>query len=452
MKRQLERIYWRGILITLLMAGMALFLTAKTKIDDTADHLTALLHAASGWTLDSNEDLQSLAGSIAGISPSLRITFLLDSGIILADSISQTDPGTSHQNDPEILAARRGETGHVLRMSPGNASLMLYMAARVSPQLILRISSPVLPIARFLLFYGLALLVLILILNHLQRRAIGSFADRQSRQLEDIRRLLDGQISSAKARFPEYQPSMDAISYRIRRMQEDRDQIRRTLDLRTNFVANASHELRSPLTSVQGYAEMLGEGLADTPAEQELCIRMIRSGCRHMQEVISDILLLGKAERPRQNLPPGVPAFPVADEVLQALQIQASARDIRLLLENDGEPGFAASQQDLREIFFNLTDNAIRYGRPGGYVKIRLRPGQIRVEDNGIGIDADALPHIFEPFYRIDDSRDADAAGTGLGLSIVKAIVESFGAVIRAESVPGSGTCFIIEQGESYDA
>ena len=225
MERQLERIYWRGILITLLMAGMAVLLAAKVKLDDTGNQLTALLHAASRWTLDSNEDLQTLADSIADVSPSLRVTFLLDSGLILADSHSQaaaagsSDTGSAavpaahpvgNPGDPEIAAARKGETGKALRISSATAALMLHMARKVSPQLILRLSYPVLPIAKTLVFYGLALLALFLILNRLQRSSIARFTDSLSRQFEDVQMLLDGQLQSVQAHFPEMQPSLDA--------------------------------------------------------------------------------------------------------------------------------------------------------------------------------------------------------------------------------------------------
>lgn len=450
MKQQLRKIYWRGIGITLLMAFIAICLASKVKIDDTREQLMALLEASSRWTLDSNEDLQSLADSIAGAAPAVRVTFLLDSGIVLADSQQSPDLNASPQNDPEILEARNGRVGRHLRMSPANTALVMYVAQRIAPQLILRLSYPVLAIARLLLTYSFFLLLLFLILNYLHRSSIARFVSSQSRQLEDIQALLDGQVSSIDAVFPEYQPLVQSISYRIRRLREDQQEIRRTLSLRETFIANASHELRSPLTSVRGYSEMLGEGLAETPEEQELCIQTIRSECDRMLNVIQDILLLSKAGREKAipDRPAGI--LPIVREVQQALKPQALEKGIQLLTEAAGDPEVFIPDQDIWEILFNLCDNAIRYGRENGYVRFVIAPDQIRIEDNGIGIAAEVLPHIFEPFYRGDPSHSSEIPGTGLGLAIVHAIVDSFGGSIYAESPPAGGSTFTVNIPEEW--
>ncbi len=448
MKKRLQAIYWRGILITLVMALAAIGTAAKLTFDDTRSHLTAMLETAVKWTRDSDEGLQALSENIAGIMPGLRATFMLDTGLVLADSTWDPDPARKNEatedpgNDREIAAARRGETGRALRLSPGDDAFMLYMARRVSPQLLLRLSYPLFQTARVLAAYGAALLFLFLVLYFIQRRGIARFAADQNRQFEDIRRLLDGEIEEVNAVFPELQPSLDAISYRVKRLREDHQEILRTMNLRADFVANASHELRSPLTSVRGFAEMLEEGLADTPEEQALCVRTIRSECDRMLAVIEDILRLGKAERD-QAAPAGpLDVLPIAQEVAKALQPQAGKKRIRL--EVSGQATVQAEEKNLWEILYNLADNAIRYGKQGGSIMIRLDRNRLTVRDDGIGIAPDHLPHIFEPFYRVDDARDA-AGGTGLGLSIVKAIVERLGGSIRAESTPGVGTDFIID-------
>ncbi|MBQ8972004.1 MAG: hypothetical protein IJ074_02855, partial [Clostridia bacterium] len=211
MKRRLQGIYWRGILITLTMALIAIGVATKLKMDDTRSNLSAMLEAASRWTLDSNDDLQTLADDIAGISPPMRVTFLMDSGIILADSAVDANPEANHYSDQEIVAARHGETGRHLRISETSATFTLYMARRIAPQLILRVSYPVFEFARMLLIYGVALLTLFLVLYQLQRRPIARFAADQVQQFEDIDRLLSGEIPQVKSIFPEFQPALDAI-------------------------------------------------------------------------------------------------------------------------------------------------------------------------------------------------------------------------------------------------
>ncbi len=443
LKKELEAVYWRGILITLAMAMLVIGGMVKLKMDDTRNNLNAILYAASRWTLDSNEDLQSLAEDIAGVLPCMRVTYMMDSGLILADSEQDADFSTNHYKDKEITAARRGETGRQFRISSESAALILYMAKRIAPQLILRVSYPVLEVAGMLLIYGVLLLLVFLVFYQLQKRAIARFAEKQSRQFDEIRKLLDGETQYVEAVFPEFKPYLDGISYRIGRLKEDRQEILRTMNLRSDFVANASHELRSPLTSVRGYAELLEEGLADTPEEQLLCIQTIRQECDRMLTVIDDILRLSKAERGTSDSPGRRAAAPFAEEIRKALLPRAAKKGIDIRISGNME--IEASEKDLWEIFYNLMDNAVRYGRKGGYVRVSLSEGRIVVEDNGIGIDEAHAGRIFEQFYRVEDARNTDEGGTGLGLSIVKAIVERRGGTISVRSHPGEGTSFILE-------
>ena len=162
-----------------------------------------------------------------------------------------------------------------------------------------------------------------------------------------------------------------------------------------------------------------------------------------MLSIIKDILRLSKAERGPEGQSDRRAVAPIAAEVRQALMPRAAKKGIDLQI--DGDAVIRTGEQDVWEILYNLMDNAVRYGRQGGYVRVSLSEGRIAVEDDGIGIDEAHIGHIFEQFYRVDDARDAEAGGTGLGLSIVRAIVERCGGRIRAESEPGAGARFIIE-------
>ncbi len=443
MKQRLRKIYWTGICITLLMAVSSIAVAARLRISDTRNYLTAMLQAASQWTLDSNDDLQSLAEAIAGSSPPMQVTFLMDTGIVLADSGSGGDAGTGHYHDREIIAAREGKTGSHLRMSPTNAAFVLYVAKRISPQLLLRLSYPVFEIVWLILFYGSLLVALFLVLYLIQRRLLARYAADQQRQMEDVRRLLENEIEHVDAVFPEYQPALDAISYRTKRLKEDREEILRTMNIRNDFIANASHELRSPLTSIKGYAEILEEGMADTPEERDLCLSMIRSESDRMLAVLNDILRLSKLEKGADRQSDWVQTAPLAQEVAQALSPQAVKKGITISCS--GDMRIRAAEKEVWEILFNLTDNAIRYGREGGFVKILMQPGRLEISDNGIGIDQDHIGHIFEQFYRVDETRENTVVGTGLGLSIVRAIVGNCGGTVRVESSYGEGSTFILE-------
>lgn len=442
MRRRLQAVYWRGVLLVLAMALASIGVTAKLAADDTRSQLTALMEAASMWTLESHDDYQTLADAISSVSPQLRVTFMTDAGLELADSLPGAEVDFDHSDDPEIITARQGGTGRSLRVSATGATLTLYIARQLSPTLILRLSYPVLEIARTVAVYGALLIALFLALYLLQRRDFARFAEDQRRQLEDIRRLVDGELARVVAVFPEYQPSLDAIAYRIQRLKEDHREVLRTMNLRSDFVANASHELRSPLTSMRGYAELLDQGLADTPEERRLCVQTILGECDRMLAVIEDILRLSKAENQPEEQAPLIAAAPVAEEVRCSLAPRAAARGISIAVEGNGR--VPAREKELWEILYNLMDNAVRYGRPGGHVWVRLSEGRVVVEDDGIGIAPEHAERVFEQFYRVDEARD-DAGGTGLGLSIVRAIVRRCGGKIRVESAAGAGARFIAE-------
>ena len=274
MKRRLRRLYWAGICVTMVMATLAVDVMAKIKVDDTRGNLRSILHAASAWTLESTEDLQSMAESIASVSPPLRVTFLMDQGLVLADSEEDPLRMENHASRPEVVQALAGGMGESVRFSDTQTMITIYAAMRISPVLILRLSYPLSEVVGLLALYGAGLLALFLGLYLFQRRALSRFAGDLMRQMDDVRALLEGDLTHAQAVFPELQPAMNNIAYLAGRLNQDLREVSRTLRLRDDFVANASHELRSPLTSVMGFAEMLGEDMAETPEERALCVEL----------------------------------------------------------------------------------------------------------------------------------------------------------------------------------
>lgn len=442
MKRRLQQIYWLCIATTLITALAAMLLVTKMKIDDTRKVMADVLGTSAAWTLESNSDLQSLAEDIARVSAPIRVTFLMEQGLILADSEWDAARMENHGDRPEIIEARETGSGESLRFSQSEGTFALYSAKRISPQLILRLCYPADEITRLVLMYGLGLLGLFLALFFIQRRSVSRVTDAMMRQVDGVRRVLEGDAERAPAEFPEFQPALDNIAYLAHRLHTDREEVLRTLNLRSDFVANASHELRSPLTSIMGFAEMLDEGMADTPEEQAVCTQMIRSECQRMLAVIEDILRLSKAERAAMPDTHPVNVTAVAAEICQALSPRAAQKQISLHI--DGELTLQAVEKDIWEILYNLTDNAVRYGKTGGHVYIRLQEGSIVVEDDGIGIEPKHIGRIFEQFYRVDESRDAAAGGTGLGLPIVQAIARRCGGDISVASTPGEGSRFTV--------
>ena len=209
--------------------------------------------------------------------------------------------------------------------------------------------------------------------------------------------------------------------------------------LKREFTANVSHELKTPLTSISGYAEMIAEGIA-APADVPVFASRIQKESKRLLALISDIIRLSSLdEGSGAEESEAVDLAEVADECRDVLL--KSAQDHKVTLEVRGDPlVVTGSRSLLSELVYNLMDNAIRYNKEGGSVTVETRGRTLSVEDTGIGIPEEHIPHIFERFYRVDKSRSKQTGGTGLGLAIVKHIAEKYGAATELSSREGEGT------------
>ena len=221
--------------------------------------------------------------------------------------------------------------------------------------------------------------------------------------------------------------------------------IRRLEMIRRDFVANVSHELKTPLTVIGGFAETLAD--EDLPADQRhRFIETIQAHAQRMQRIVDDLLDISRIEsggwRPD---PVPIDAAAAAREVVAALQDVAVSKRVTMEVRpHESAPAVRADPTALRQILSNLVENAIRYTPEGGSVTVFTEPDsngvRIGVRDTGVGIAPEHLPRIFERFYRVDPARARGAGGTGLGLAIVRHLVEAHGGRVRAESAIGRGT------------
>ena len=220
--------------------------------------------------------------------------------------------------------------------------------------------------------------------------------------------------------------------------------LRRLETIRRDFVANVSHELKTPLTAVGGYAETLLDESIPTDQRRQF-VATIRDNARRMQRIVDDLLDLSRIESGGWRPDVGrVDVAGVVQDVFAATRERAAARDVRLLA--DVPPGAAAAHADstaFRQVLGNLVDNAVRH-TANGTVTVRSRLGDgglwVDVRDTGSGIAAEHLPRIFERFYRVDPGRSREEGGTGLGLAIVRHLVDAHGGRVEAASVLGRGT------------
>jgi two-component system phosphate regulon sensor histidine kinase PhoR len=209
--------------------------------------------------------------------------------------------------------------------------------------------------------------------------------------------------------------------------------------LRKEFVANVSHELKSPLTSIRGLTETLLGGALSDPANNRRFVKLIDGDAARLSRLIDDLLALSQIESQAVPLTLAVVELkPVVESVLASLQPAIVQRRLKVMLELPANVAVRADPDRLRQVLFNLVDNAIKYNKEGGRITLSaVREGSMAnviVADTGIGIPKNDLSRIFERFYRVDKARSRELGGTGLGLSIVKHIVEAHGGSVSVES------------------
>ena len=209
--------------------------------------------------------------------------------------------------------------------------------------------------------------------------------------------------------------------------------------IRREFTANVSHELKTPLTSISGYAEMIENGMAKD-ADIKAFAERIRRESNRMLALVSDIITLSELEeRGIREQEETVDLYAIAQETVETLKSAAMVRGVTVRLSG-GPTYMQANPVLMDELVYNLLDNAIRYNRDNGTVYVRVSDGILTVRDTGIGIAKADRDRIFERFYRVDKSRSKATGGTGLGLAIVKHICERCHAQITLESALGIGT------------
>lgn len=217
--------------------------------------------------------------------------------------------------------------------------------------------------------------------------------------------------------------------------------------MRRDFVANVSHELRTPLASIRASAETALEAAADDPETRGEFLATVISEADRLTALIDDVLDLSAIESGRRQLKlEPLDVLAVAREAASRLRARAEERGVALEVQAEAPPKARADRDQLAQVFVNLLDNAIKYNRDGGSVRVSARVEDerlvVEVQDTGVGIPAAHLPRIFERFYRVDTARSRELGGTGLGLSIVKHLVEANGGMISAESAEGAGSSF----------
>jgi two-component system phosphate regulon sensor histidine kinase PhoR len=220
--------------------------------------------------------------------------------------------------------------------------------------------------------------------------------------------------------------------------------------IRADFVANVSHELKTPLTAIKGFVETLKASVKDDPASAEHFLGIIEKQTQNLENLVNDLLVLSSIESREVKMdfmaePLNKIVYPVM--ALQKKIIENKGHQVSVDIPDD-LPKILADRGRMEQVFSNLLDNAVKFTPPGGKISIQARWEKpyvlVEVRDNGVGIPPEHLARVFERFYRVDRARSREAGGTGLGLAIVRQIVSAHQGKIEVESSPDLGSTFRI--------
>ena len=364
----------------------------------------------------------------------LRVTWIDKDGTVLYDNDASAELLQNHFDRPEIQEAFKQGEGEAVRRSDTMNEDTFYYALRLDNGTVLRVATNAQSIwAVFISAIPIILLIILLIISICI--AISHLLTKQF--LKPIEMMAEN-LENADYESPYRE--LDPLAEKLRSQHTD---ILSAAKARQDFTANVSHELKTPLTAISGYAELLEGGMVGAEKQNHF-YHEIRKNADRLLALINDILRLSDLDRKDSELHfTEVDLYETVSECMEVLSVNAKQRNVTIELE--GKTSIVCGNKDmLKELVENLGQNAIRYNNPNGKVKISVGTidGQVAltVKDNGIGIPVSEQQRIFERFYRVDKSRSKATGGTGLGLAIVKHIVEIHDAKIELDSAPGVGT------------
>lgn len=380
---------------------------------------------------DLNGELQSLNDLT---EENLRITWVDADGTVLYDNDKDATLLENHKDRTEIQEAFKTGVGEEVRRSDTLDMDTYYYALKLEDGTVIRVATEARTILSiflssmpFIIWLVSAIILLCIWISYVLTKQLLIPIEKMAENLDD---------SSQEPAYKELVPFADKI-----RLQHEN--ILSIAKSRQDFTASVSHELKTPLTAISGYAELIENHMAQPNQEIYFAIQ-IRKNADRLLALINDIIQLSELDHKEViHEFAHVDLYEIAKECVQSLNVNAQRRNVEIIFSGMNCLVYG-EQHMIREMIVNLIQNAIQYNNEGGKVLVyagnRNGRGYLRVEDNGIGISKEMQEHVFERFYRVDKSRSRETGGTGLGLAIVKHIVEIHGASIKLDSAPGRGT------------
>ena len=396
--------------------------TVEEEIHREADYISKAVQISGTEYLNQMDEVRA----------NTRITWISTEGTVLYDSTEDEHTFENHKNRPEVKKAFAEGEGEDIRKSDTIGEEMCYYAEKMPDGTVLRVSRTMnsamksaFHILPFMAFLALVMIVTAWLLSKWQ-------IERLIRPIN----TLDLENPLEQEMYPELQPLLE----RIEQSNKEKEAV---AAMRREFSANVSHELKTPLTSISGYAEIMKDGLVRPEDMQHFSEKIYQEASR-LITLVEDIIKLSRLDEGRVELEKEeVDLYELSREIISRLAPQAAKNQVRLELTGESVK-YTGIRQILDEMIYNITENAIKYNNPGGRVSVwagnTLQGKKVVVTDNGIGIPEDQIDRIFERFYRVDKSHSKERGGTGLGLSIVKHGVMLHHGEVHVESKLGEGT------------
>lgn len=373
------------------------------------------------------------------IDKNVRITLVAKDGTVIADSQESANKLGNHLNRQEIQQAIKNGEATVTRHSDTQGKKIYYFAKQLDNGNILRVSTEAKSIGKFFSDYIIYILLCIIVVIVTAVFVSMGITKSIVKPITQLGQSLDN-IDKFKS-DEELKPLVNAL------LQQKKKQ--KMLDKqKKQFTANVSHELKTPLTSIAGYAELIETGMAK-PEDIKPFAGVIRKQALRLVSLSEDIIQLSQLEESDDEDMSfeSVNLYEIAQRCVEALNINAINKCVTLNLTGE-ECYIRGKAQLVEELVYNLCDNAIRYNKENGNVTVTVNPlekgASVSVKDTGIGIPKKYQERIFERFFRVDKSRSKATGGTGLGLAIVKHITQLHDAKLEISSEEGKGTEIIV--------
>lgn len=397
---------------------------AQSNLKSTAILVSAEINANNDYSFINN------------VNDDTRITIIDSNGTVLADSIEDAKAMESHADRPEFKEALQSGQGSTIRKSATIDQNTYYYAIRLNNGNVLRVA--ITSQSVFMVFYqSLIYIAIVSFIVMIISLAI-SYAITKSivKPITDIGNNLDN--IETQETFEELTPFVNVLKEHKQKQNELDKQ-------KKEFTANVSHELKTPLTSIAGYAELIESGIAKEEDVKPFA-HTIRKQALRLVTLTEDIIQLSQLDeaQPESISFEEINLSAIAEGCAESLEMNAKGKNIKINLELE-ECYINGNASLIEEMIYNLIDNAIRYNKENGYVKVSIKKqynmkAMLSVEDNGIGIPSEYQERIFERFFRVDKSRSKETGGTGLGLAIVKHIAQVHNAKLSVISELDKGT------------